>query len=54
MIRILASLLLAGAVSAVFGKYAVPWLKKKNFEQPLKDEVAEMYKENCGVENDGS
>ena len=51
LIRMLASLLLAGLASAAFGKYYVPWLKKKNLAQPLKDEVARIYREQSGEEN---
>ena len=39
LIQILIALLAAFLVSVGFGKWLVPWLKKKEFEQPLKDEV---------------
>ena len=28
-----------------FGKRFIPWLEKKNIRQPLKDEVAQVYKQ---------
>ena len=45
IIKMLVSFLLAFLFSAVFGKYYIPWLEKKNAMQPLKDEVAKIYKQ---------
>ena len=52
IIKMLVSFLLAFLFSAVFGKYYIPWLEKKNAMQPLKDEVAKIYKERSNDEND--
>ena len=43
ILRTLGAFFLALLVSAGFGKIYVPWLKKKNATQPLKDEVAKIY-----------
>lgn len=45
MIKMIAAFLIAFLFSAVFGKYYISWLEKKNARQPLKDEVAQIYKE---------
>lgn len=52
VIRILGAFLLALLFSAAFGKYYIPWLEKKNARQPLKDEVAQIYKEQSNDGND--
>ena len=43
--KMLIAFVLSFFISIGFGKYFVPWLKKKDFSQPLKDEVAQMYLE---------
>ena len=45
ILRTLGAFFLALLVSAGFGKIYVPWLKKKNATQPLKEEVAKIYAE---------
>lgn len=52
MIKLLGACLLAFLFSAVFGKTYVHWLRKKSFSQPLKDEVAQIYKERSNDGND--
>lgn len=44
-LTMLCSFLIAFLGCAVFGKYYIPWLEKKNARQPLKDEVAKIYAE---------
>ncbi len=39
IICMLGSLIIAFLVSCVFGKRYIPWLKKRGYVQPLKDEV---------------
>lgn len=39
-------------VSAIFGRFYIPWLKKKNLEQPLKDEVAQIYENRTDSESE--
>ena len=50
--RILLACALAFLVSAIFGKFYIPWLKKKKLEQPLKDEVAQMYEDQTDSESE--
>ena len=38
-IVLVAAFLLAFVLSLVLGKHLIPWLKKREFVQPLKDEV---------------
>lgn len=52
IIKMPVSFLLAFLFSAVFGKYYIPWLEKKNAMQPLKDEVAKIYKEQSRAGDD--
>ena len=49
-LRIVCALLLAFLVVVVFGKYYIPWLKKKKASQPLKEEVARIYAEQAAEE----
>lgn len=51
IVKILAAFFLTFLFSTVFGKYYIPWLEKRNVRQPLKDEVAKLYKE---LSNDGN
>lgn len=44
-IKMMIAFVLSFLFSIAFGKYFIPWLKKKNFSQPLKDEVAQIYSE---------
>lgn len=37
--QLICSVLLAFLVGLIFGKIFIPWLKRKGFVQPLKDEV---------------
>ena len=52
MIRMIAAFILAFLVSAGVGKLYIPWLKKHSFNQPLKDEVAEIYNEKADISDD--
>ena len=52
-IKMILAFLLAFGISAGFGKFFVPWLKKHSFSQPLKDEVAQIYIENELEKNEG-
>ena len=45
MTKIVVSALLAFLVAVVFGKNYIPWLKRRGATQPLKDEVAQIYRE---------
>lgn len=50
-LRILISFFAAFLASSIFGKYYIPWLKKKNANQPLKEEVAKIYEDNSLAED---
>ena len=52
VIKMLAAFLLAFLFSAAFGKYYIPWLEKRNSRQTLKDEVAQIYKDQSNDGND--
>ena len=54
-IKMILALAAAFAASAGFGKWYVPWLKKRGVKQPLKDAVAGIYagKEKTGSRDDG-
>lgn len=53
-IKMLGAFMAAFLFSSVFGKYYIPWLKKRGATQPLKDEVAQIYKENSNDRNENS
>lgn len=53
LMKMLGACLLAFLFSAVFGRKYIPWLEKKNARQPLKDEVAKIYKDRNSDENEG-
>ena len=53
-IKMLGAFVVAFLFSSVFGKYYIPWLKKRGATQPLKDEVAQIYKENSNDRNENS
>ena len=42
VIWMLSALIIAFLVSCVSGKLYIPWLKKRGFVQPLKDEVNQI------------
>ena len=42
VIWMLSALIIAFLVSYVSGKLYIPWLKKRGFVQPLKDEVSQI------------
>ena len=46
ILKYLGAFLLGLLVSAGFGGFYIPWLKKKKATQPLKKEVAQIYSEN--------
>ena len=53
-VKIIAAFLIAFLVSVLFGKHNVSWLEKREIRQPLKDEVAKIYDQAEGTENDKS
>ena len=46
VIRMLIAALASFLIAAAFGRFYVPWLKKRGASQPLKEEVARIYEEN--------
>ena len=52
MTTMIISALLAFLVAVAFGKYYIPWLKRRGATQPLKDEVAQIYQERNTDENE--
>ena len=45
MVKILLSFLGAFLISTCFGRWFIPWLKKRGASQPLNEEVAKIYEE---------
>ena len=50
VIKMLLASLLAFFTSVGIGKVFIPWMEKRRYTQPLKDEVAEMYNEKAKEE----
>ena len=46
VITMIISAFAAFLIAAAFGRFYIPWLKKRGASQPLKEEVARIYEEN--------